>query len=60
MTRSQTNATEPGDAGSDAKPDAGEGLRLLRAFMTIADPRTRVAIVEFVESMANTHARGIG
>lgn len=60
MTCSETRAAEPGDKGSEAKPDPGEGLRLLKAFMTIADPKIRVAIVEFVESMANAHARGAG
>lgn len=56
MTCSQTRSTKPGDTGSGA-PDPGEGLRLLKAFMTIADPTIRTAIVEFVESMAGAHAR---
>ncbi|MCK9913549.1 hypothetical protein MXD81_30640 [Microbacteriaceae bacterium K1510] len=60
MTCSQTPVTAPGAEGSEIKPDPSEGLRLLKAFMTIGDPKTRAAVIEFVESMASSHARDVG
>lgn len=60
MTYSQTDAGKPGDGGDTTKRDPAEGLRLLKAFMTIADPKTRATAIEFVESLANSHARDAG
>lgn len=60
MTYSQANAGKPGDSRDTTKLDPAEGLRLLKAFMTIADPKTRAAAIEFVESLAHSHARDVG
>lgn len=60
MTYSQTDADRSGDSSDTTKLDPAEGLRLLKAFMTIADPKTRATAIEFVESLANSHARDVG
>lgn len=60
MAFSQTDTAKPGSNDGATKPDPSEGLRLLKAFMTIADPRTRAMAIAFVESLANSHARGVG
>lgn len=59
MTYSQTDTGKPGDRDA-TKPDPAEGLRLLKAFVTIADPKTRAMAIAFVESLANSHARDAG
>lgn len=60
MTCSQTPMTAPGGSGREIKAEPSEGLRLLKAFMTIDDPKMRAAVIEFVESMASSHAREVG
>lgn len=59
MTHSQMDKGEPGDYDAK-KPDPAEGLRLLKAFVAIADPETRATAIEFVESLASSHARDVG
>lgn len=56
MTRSQMQTAGPDGRDHTAKPDPAEGLRLLKAFMTIADPRARMALIEFVEQLAKAGA----
>lgn len=58
MTHSQTDAAEPGNNDNSTKPNPAEGLRLLKAFMNIADPKARAAAIEFVESLARPHTPG--
>jgi hypothetical protein len=59
MTYSQADAAKPGNDPA-AMPDPAESLRLLKAFMTIANPKTRETAIDFVESLANSQKRDAG
>lgn len=56
MTYSQADTAKQ-DNSHPTMPDPAESLRLLKAFITIANPKTRETAVEFVESLANSRAR---
>ena len=59
MTHSLPHPDHPDTGGSATEPEPAEGLRLLKAFVTIADPKARAAAIAFVESLAQIHARDV-
>ncbi len=48
-------AGEIGRAGDNPAPTPQEGLRLVKAFHRIKEPRLRDAATKFVEGLADTH-----
>jgi hypothetical protein len=48
-------ASQSGRVGENREPTPQEGLRLVKAFHRIKEPRLRDAATRFVEGLADTH-----
>lgn len=59
MTRSWHRGENLDQNSGSTAPDPSEGLRLLRAFMTITNPQTRASVIEFAEWLARQQEQGI-
>lgn len=48
-----TEETQPIASTSDPRELAADGLRLIKAFLRIADPDERTLVIEFAERLAS-------